>query len=152
MNFPKILVAHHKHSDDYFIVNSEEDIRKAKFKLIQDWNAYGMFYAPSEVRVSPKDQELLDMENAAVVALPDTLRTEVIYIRNKIKKAQRRYNQEIAEYKMITEVLNMDSDEAINKTVKLSGNQTAYVVSYIVDAYGHQEYTEWELVYPSSID
>lgn len=142
MAYPQILVAQHKRRSSYYIVNSPEDVLRAKVQMILGWKEAGMLEGYDMGYVSKDDREAGSLTDEQIAALPASLAERARRARMKVEaaEAQQKRHQRIMD--LLDVVLSADTiDEAI--AVRTPEGRSA--VNLIVDYFGDGEYMEWSL-------
>lgn len=140
---PKVLIAKHKHSETYYVVNSEREVLLAKAQMVREWDQNSMFYAPDEPYLAPKDKEIGILADYEIANLPEAFREAAKSARRNIERAQERFLMEQKDFAVLRNFLSAESIE--DAIALVAPDQRTLAVNWIVRTYGGHEYTEWDL-------
>jgi hypothetical protein len=139
----RVLVAKHKHGDQYYLINSEDDVLRAKAQMLLDWDRYDMFYEPTSPRVSQEDREVSELSDEQIEALPEAFRLAARATARNVRAQDREYAIDATAFSNYEVFLNAETlDEAIALTAETGQN----LVTWLTNHYGQEEYTYWDIM------
>lgn len=98
-NFPALLIWEDKHGDTTYIVNSREDMSRAYYGIIKAWAAGGYVWEPdADAHLSKKMREAMALSQEQVDALPDSIKEEIVQLRQRAAARLRYAAEEAANY------------------------------------------------------
>lgn len=98
-NFPALLIWEDKHGAITYIVNSREDVSRAYYGIIKAWAAGGYVWEPdANVRLSRKMREAMALSQEQVDALSDSIKREIVPLRQTAAVLQGYDAEEAANY------------------------------------------------------
>lgn len=83
--YPKLLVAHEKHGDRYFLLTSEKDLFKVALKLVKERVEQGYFYKQEEPEKPTTEQGWIDSHPS--IAVRQAARREWLRYKEKLSYA-----------------------------------------------------------------
>lgn len=124
-HFPALLIWEDKHGAVTYIVNSREDMSRAYYGIIKAWAAGGYVWEPdANVRISKKMREAMALSQEQVDTLPDSIKKDIVQLRQRAAVLQRYDAEEAANYAQFKRVA--DSADFKSFAAEFSGQDDIF--------------------------